>query len=78
MLEYGEVSRAYLRQGYVCVIDDCEEEAVRLENRNGKTFVFIKRKGRNEIPTIMSEDCVQNIICELNNRIVSREEYNKY
>lgn len=78
MLEYGEVTRTFLSQGHVCVIDDYEEEAVRLESRNGKTFVFIKRKGRNEIPTIMIEDCVQNIINELNNRIVSREEYDKY
>jgi hypothetical protein len=74
MLEHGEVIRTFLSQGHVCVIDDYEEEAVRLEHRDGKTSVFIKRKERIETPTIMSEDCVQNIIVELNNRIVSREE----
>ena len=78
MLEFGDVIRTFLCQGHVCVIDDYEEEAVRLEHRDGKTSVFIKRKERNEIPTIMSENCVQNIIIELNNRIVSREEYDKY
>ena len=46
MLEHGEVIRTFLSQGHVCVIDDYEEEAVRLEHRDGKTSVFIKRKER--------------------------------
>ena len=54
MLEHGEVIRTFLSQGHVCVIDDYEEEAVRLEHRDGKTSVFIKRKERKIMGTVKS------------------------
>lgn len=78
LLELGIVGKRLRTQGYVCIADDYEECAVRIEARGDDEIVFIKRKGHKEIPTLMSEDCVQDIICERHNRELTREEYDEY
>ena len=77
-MRIGQVSESYDKQGYVCIVDDCEEMAVRLANINSETLAFLKRKGQKELKSIYSCDTVQEIIHELNNREITLEEYNKY
>ncbi len=78
MLKIGQVSERLQTQGYVCIVDDYEEEAVRLEMNDSNVTAYLKRKGGNEIESLLSCDTVQNIIIELNNREVTREEYDHY
>ncbi len=78
MLKIGQVSKRLLLQGFVCIVDDYEDEAVRLEMNGSKVLAYLKRKGRNEVKSSYECDTVQNIIHELNNREITREEYDNY
>ena len=73
MMKIGQVTNSYLTKGVVCVIDDYEHVAVRLLKNGSETDVFIKRKGKKEIPSRLETDIVQKTLNELNNREVSVE-----
>ena len=78
MLEIGQVWEQLLTQGYVCVVDDYEEKAVRLVMKSSDVEAYLKRKGRKEVKTPYSYDTVQCIIHELNNHELTKEEYENY
>ena len=78
MLKIGQVSKQLLAQGYVCIVDDYEDEAVRLVMKGSDVLAYLKRKGRKEVKSLYSCDTVQSIIHELNNREVTKEEYDNY
>lgn len=59
-------------QGYVCIVDDYEELAVRVE----KEGYYLKRKGRKEVRS--DHYHAEKYLCELNNRLISRKEYDLY
>ncbi len=77
-MKIGEVEDTLLRDRRICVICDIDEVAARLEHDGPEIKAFVKRKGRREVVSNFSCDMVQEVICELSSRIVSREEYDKY
>ena len=78
MLKIGQVSESLNTQGYVCIVDDYEEEAVRLVKNGSKVEAYLKRKGKGEVLSVYSCDTVQDIIHDLGNREITENEYNKY
>lgn len=78
MLKIGLLTERLQTQGYVCIVDDYEEKAVRLEIVGGKEYAYIKRKGHKEVKTLKKLDGVQDIINDLNNRELTRKEYDNY
>ena len=78
MLKIGQVFESLQKQGFVCVVDEYEELAVRLVHDDNETKVYVKRKGRKEIPSKLSVDIIQETIHELNNKEISLEDYYKY
>jgi len=78
MLEIGQVSKRLRTRGYVCVVDRVDKKAVRLEQGKSGTRVFIKRKGQEEVRSLLSEDSVQDVINNLYNDEITRKEYDEY
>ena len=72
MLESGYVYKNLQAKGYVCIIDDYEDMAVRID----KDGYYLKRKGRTEVRS--DHYHAEKYLCELNNRLISREEYDAY
>ena len=72
MLENDYVFKNLQAKGYVCIVDDYEEIAVRVD----KDGCYLKRKGRLEVRS--DHYHAEKYLCELNNRLVSREEYDLY
>ena len=76
MLESGYVYKNLQAKGYVCIIDDYEDRAVRVEKVGNAFSYYIKRKGGNEVRS--NHYTAEKYLCELNNRMASREEYDAY
>ncbi len=77
-MKRGEVENTLIKDRRICVICDIDEVATRLECDGPEINAFVKRKGKQEVVSDYSCDMVQDVICELSSRIVSREEYDKY
>jgi len=76
MLSIGEIHNAIRNQGYFCLIDDFEEKAVRVDGTKPTWEYYIKRKGDTEV--LSNHYHAEKYLCELNNRLVCREEYDAY
>ena len=76
MLESGYVYKNLRTKGFVCIIDDYYDKAVRVEKVGSRFDYYIKHKGEIEVRT--NHYTAEKYLCELNNRLVSREEYGNY
>lgn len=78
MIEIDRVSNRLLEQGYVCIVDDFEERAALVMYDGKDRKAFVKCKGGKEVQFPHYEDIVQDIINELHNREITKEEYDNY